>query len=194
MKQLEQLLSHDEWPAEGTPGRELGWFDIAELPLRSGTLWIGDPSFSWAELAAGDGNRITLEPGPYTVRAFVTAFGEANFVARLRICAVNAQEPSLGQELAQAGTDSAAIGICDAEAMLDAYRNKFGDDLNAGARFLEQFDFQRVGLLRIADESGPALAYVQSGFGDGSGPVRALQDGQRLVGIELEFIEPGATA
>lgn len=194
MNELIQLLAHDEWPKAGTAGRDVGWFDVAELELRSGMLWVGDPGFSWAELADGDGNRITLEPGRYAVRAFVMAFGDGNFIARLRVCSARTPEPTLGRGLAEAGTDSAVVGVCDAEEMLAAYRAKFGDDRNAGALFLENFDFERVGLLRVASKTGPALAYVQSGFGDGCGPVVELLDGQRRVGVELPFIEPGATA
>jgi hypothetical protein len=194
VKELAKLLEHDEWPQPGTAYRAVGWFDVAELQLSSGALWIGDPGFSWAELAGGDGNRVTLAPGGYVVRAFVTAFGDGNFVARLRVCAFGSLDPMLGRELAQAGTDCAAIGVCDAEEMLAAYRAQFGDDLNAGARFLEKFDFQRAGVLRLTGESGPALVYVQSGFGDGIGPVLELLDGVRRVGVELPFIEPGATA
>jgi hypothetical protein len=194
LKEIAKLLEHDEWPKPGTAGRALGWFDVAELELHSGSLWVGDPGFSWAELAGGDGNRAALDPGRYAVRGFVTAFGGGNFVARLRVCAVDVGEPTLGRELAQAGTDSAAVGVCDAEEMLAAYRAKFGDNRNAGARFLEEFDFQRAGVLRVGDVSGPALVYVQSGFGDGVGPVIELLDGQRRVGVELPFIKPDATA
>jgi hypothetical protein len=193
MNELTQLLTDDEWPDEGTTGRDLGWFDVAQLDLKSGTLWVGDPAFSWAELAGGDGNRITLEPGRYLVSAFVMAFGGGNFIARLRVCCVGTSEPRLGGELAQAVTDSAAVGVCDAEQMLVAYRAEFGDDRNAGALFLENFDFQRAGLLRVAKETGPALVYVQSGFGDGGGPVLELLEDDRRVGVELPFIETGTT-
>jgi hypothetical protein len=194
MNELSALLQRDQWPEPGTAGRDLGWFDVAELPLSSGVLWIGDPGFSWAELDAGDGLCIPLEPGRYAVRAFVMEFGEGAFVARLRVCAIDAPAPSLGDELAEAGTDSAAIGVCDAEEMLSAYRAVFGSDRNAGAQFLEDFDFHRAGVLRVEGESGPGLIYVQSGFGDGGGPVFELKDGERRVGVELPFIEPGAIA
>lgn len=83
MTEIANLLEHDEWPKPGTAGRAVGWFDVAEVELPSGSLWIGDPGFSWAELAGGDGNRIALNPGRYAVRAFVTAFGNSNFVSRL---------------------------------------------------------------------------------------------------------------
>src|SRR6266536_5554890 len=71
VKELAKLLEHDEWPQPGTADRAVGWFDVAELQLPSGALWIGDPGFSWAELAGGDGNRVTLAAGGYVVRAFV---------------------------------------------------------------------------------------------------------------------------
>ena len=109
MNELTQLLADDEWPEEGTTGRDLGWFDLAELDLQSGTLWVGDPAFSWAELAGGDGIRITLEPGRYAVSAFVMAFGDGNFIARLRVCWAGTTKPTLGGELAEAGTDSAGL-------------------------------------------------------------------------------------
>ena len=193
MNELSKLLTQDQWPEEGTVGRDLGWFDVAELSLPSGTLWVGDPAFSWAELASGDYTGIALEPGQYSVKALVMAFGEGNFIARLRVVAPSSSGATPGPELAIAGTDSAAIGVCDAEEMLTAYRAEFGDDLNAGALFLENYDFQRAGLLQVRQD-GPALVYVQSGFGDGSGSVLELLDGQRRVGVELPFIEPGATA
>jgi hypothetical protein len=194
LQEIAKLLEQDEWPEPGTAGRTVGWFDLADIELSSGSLWIGDPSFSWAELAGGDGIRIALDPGRYAVQAFVMAFGGGNFIARLKVCATQAGEPTPGKELAQAGTDSAAIGVCDAEQMLASFRGRFGEDLNAGALFLERFDFQRAGILRVDQAAGPLLVYVQSGFGDGVGPVLELVEGQRRIGVKLPFIEPGATA
>lgn len=191
MNELAKLLEHAEWPEPGLTGQAVGWFDVAELPLPSGRLWVGDPGFSWAELADNDGLYIDLEPGQYRVQAFVLAFGTANLIARLRVCAI--QSPALEHraEIAEAGTDSASIGVCDAAAMLTAYEAKFADR-NSGALFLEDYDFQRAGTLRIDD--GPPLVYVQSGFGDGAGPVFELLSGTRRLGVELEFIPEGATS
>jgi hypothetical protein len=191
MNELAKLLDQEDWPEPGITGQAVGWFDVAELPLPSGRMWVGDPGFSWAELADDEGLRVDLEPGNYRVQALVMAFGEANLIARLRVCAVHAQDFELGEELAEAGTDSASIGVCDAVAMLAAYQAKFADR-NSGALFLEDYDFERAGTLRIDD--GPSLVYVQSGFGDGAGPVYELLANSRRVGVELEFIAEGATS
>lgn len=194
MNELAQLLSDDEWPRPGTPSRDVGWYEIAPLSLRSGELWVGDPEFSWAELNEGEGITVALEPGDYIDRAYVVAFGNGNFVSRLRICRNNVHEPVRGAELAQAGTDSASIGVCDAGEVLAAFRSRFKDDINAAARFLEDFDYARVGLLHPRGNAGAAVIYLKGGLGDGGGPFYELLDGDRRVGIELPFIPSGTTA
>lgn len=195
MDEIARLLAADEWPARGTPGRDLGWYHVATLPLPSGELGVGDPEFSWAELRGGAGVRAALEPGAYDVSAFVVAFGNGNFVARLRVAKSGMQRrPTRGAALARAGTDSAAIGVCDAREALAAFTSRFGGDANAAAAFLEEVDYQRVGVIDPAGNGAALIVYVNSGFGDGVGPVYELLDEGRRVGVEFEFIESGATA
>ena len=190
MHELAKLLARDGFPPSGATGRNLGWYDVATLSLVSGELWIGDPGFSAAELHGDDGLRVALEPGTYSVRACVVDFGTGNFVARLRVCSLDLSDLAPGEEIGEAGTDSAAIGVCDARELLAAFRSRFGDDMNmnAAAQFLEDFDYQRCGVLQPDENVEASLVYVHSGFGDGGGPVYELVADGRRVGVEVPFI------
>jgi hypothetical protein len=193
MNELQALLARDEWPEFGTVGRELGWFPLATLPLPSGELWAGDPDFSWAELRSGDFERVHLPSGDYELSAAVMEFAQGNFVARLRVCRSGVASTELGGQLAEVGTDSAAIGVGDAQELWKAFQARFGEDSDAPVLFLEDFDYQRCGVLKPGGDAGAALVYVNSGFGDGGYPVIELLAGDERVGVELPFIEPEGT-
>jgi hypothetical protein len=193
MHELAKLLT-DEWPGHGVAGRDLGWFPLARLPLPSGRLWVGDPDFSWAELRSDDGFRAQLVAGDYDVSASVTAFGQANLVSGLRVCRTGIGDAKLGGDIGEVGTDSAAIGVGDAREVWNAFCAGFGDDTDAPVLFLERFEHRRCGLILPGGDSGAAIVYVNSGFGDGGSQARELLvDGAR-VGVEIQFIEPGTTA
>jgi hypothetical protein len=193
MEKLSSLLKNTRLPGPGKAGEAVGWFPMTTLDLSSGKLWAGDPGFSWAELRGGDGFRVSLEPGAYAVSAFVMAFGKWNAVARLRVCRKGVKDPKVGASLADVGTDSGVIGVGDARAVWRAFEAKYGDDEAKPALFLERFNFRRVGLLQPNGPRDAAIVYVNSGFGDGSGPVLALREGRKRVGVEFVFVEGDAT-
>jgi hypothetical protein len=127
------------------------------------------------------------------VDAHLTAFGRWHAVARLRVCRNGIADPIAGEEIGQAGTDSALIGVCDARAARSAFEAKFGDDEDAAPRFLAEFSYRRVGILRPNDPTDAGIVYANSGFGDGVGPAYELRKGADRVGVEFVFIEPEAT-
>lgn len=194
MDELLKLLQHDELPAPDLPGTHVGWFPITSLALSSGELWAGDPEFSWAELTERVGFRITLPAGEYDVLAFLMAYGPWHGVARLRVCQHGIAEPAIGDEVGQAGTDSALMGVCDAHAVMSAFQAKFGSDGDAAPLDLANHNFGRVGVLQPNGPNDAGIVYVNCGFGDGQGPIYALRNGEDRVGVEFVFIESGSAS
>jgi hypothetical protein len=185
--ELLNLLAGEEIPGPKVT-RELGWFVVGKLPLPSGRLWIGDPGFSWAELNDGDYGQVDLPPGEYYVLAYVVEMEKANVIARLRVSLTNDADLERGAAIATAGTDSAAIGVCDGAELWKAFQDRFGDDEDSPVEFLEDFPFEPCGYLRPNGDQGAALIYIGTGS-DGGGPVfELLKQGER-VGVEIPFVE-----
>jgi hypothetical protein len=158
---LETYIGDNEFglqpPAER--GVETDWLPLLELDVPSGRLWMGDPCMLHAE----DGCCIDVPPGRYAVEAKCLDFGGDKFISRLRAYPCGTAV-SVGDEVGETGTDSAAIGVADiveAEAALAGQ----GDDV------YERLDEQvsgRCGIVRL--DQGVDVPYVNSGIGDGSGP------------------------
>jgi hypothetical protein len=108
-------------------------------------------------------------------------------VGRLRVYpkTLRADRLTTGRGVGEAGTDSAAIAVCDLRGLLSAIAGQE----HPFQRELEKQLRGQCGLLTSKVAPGVALPFVQSGFGDGTGPVYALQAEGRRVGIELTFVE-----
>ncbi len=169
-------------PCDPGAGLEAGWIPVAELEVVSGSLWAGDPLCMNEE----DGFLLKLPAGTYIVAAQGMDFDGFRVVGRLRIYpkTVRADQLKTGRAIGETGTDSAAITACDLRGLLPVVAGQE----DPFQRELEKQLRGQCGLLTSRVVPGVALPFVQSGFGDGTGPVHALQTHGRRVGIELVFV------
>src|SRR5262249_34027571 len=118
-----------ELPSAGTRGMETDWLTFCQLSITTGSLWAGDPCTVGPE----EGCVLKVPQNMYTVEAKCVNFNGPKFISRLRVRLQEADEPVLGQEIGETGTDSAAIGVCDIKAL----DKVIGED---GERALEQIE------------------------------------------------------
>jgi len=171
-------------PPPGTVGVEFpDWLDVAGLRVTTGSLWAGDPYVCNAE----DGCVVKVPKGDYAVQAKAMDFAGRKRVSRLRVVLQTAENPALGDEVGEAGTDTARIAVCDIGA-LDA---AVGSDDDQFQELVTAHDYKECGVVKFRLTRPVEMPYVSSGFGDGSGPVFELTAGRRRVGVELEFLRPG---
>ncbi len=170
-------------PQDPGVGRAAKWVPVAELEVVSGTVWAGDP----LRMNEKDGLLIKLPPGTYVMAAQGMDFDGFRVVGRLRVYprTVRADCLKTGRAIGKTGTDSAAITVCDLRGILPVIAGQEGPL----QRELEKQMRGQCGLLTSKLVPGFATPFVQSGFGDGIGPVYALQANGRRVGLELDFVE-----
>lgn len=76
------------------------------------------------------------------------------------------------------------IAICDMGSVDAAV----ADDNDGFQNVIDGYDFQRFGLIQFQMNGDINIAYVNSRFGDGTGPMYKLMADNKCVGIELDFI------
>jgi hypothetical protein len=188
---LEEYLqeSRDDEPADGIVGVESDWLSVAAMKVTTGTLWIGDPEFSWAEANEGEGCLIDLPIGDYRVEAKGIDFNGSRFVSRVRVSRDGSQDVTVGDVFGDAGTDSAQIGVADQKALKSSFDAACGDDVDAALNMLEENINSNVGIFEPDPDGDGRLVYLPSGLGDGGGPVLQLLSNGQCVGIEFEVID-----
>ena len=132
-----------------------------------------------------DGCLTKLPVGHYVMAAQGLDFAGFRIVGRLRVYpkGLRADRLKTGQVIGEAGTDSAAITVCDLRGLLPAIAGQE----DPFQRELEKQVRDECALLTSKRVPGIALPCVQSGFGDGTGPVCALLSSGRRVGVHLDF-------
>lgn len=168
------------FPKDGIEGAASEWMPVAELSVTHGCLWAGDPCVCDGE----DGCMIDVPNGHYIVEAQGCDFDGIRIIGRARARLSSASDVSVGEEIGITGTDSAMIAICDMGAVNAAVA---GDDTGF-QNVIDGYDFQRFGMIQFEMNGQIRIPYVNSGFGDGSGPMFRLMAGDDCVGIELDFI------
>lgn len=176
---------------KGATSKESNWMLVDRFVVSSGRVWVGDPMFSWAECREGNGCIIRLPKGTYVVEAKGQEYGGPRLVTRLRVYLDGNEDPKLGKEIGEAGTDSAQIGVCDPKLIMEAFAAAYDNDENRILDSLETTFDDLCGVYRPKPKTDGCVVYVPSGFGDGGGPVCELRVGRRRVGIETEFISSG---
>lgn len=171
-------------------GVETDWLDVDTLPLESGLLWIGDPQCSWSETQDDDCS-ISLPPGSYRLLAKGIDIGGKRFVSRIRLLsAMVLEDVSLGDEIADTGTDSGRLGVADCVAIRTAYEATCGDDDDEFLDMVEDGVTGHIGVFQPDPEGESRLLYLRSGMGDGScSVVQVVSQAGDLVGVECEFID-----
>src|SRR3954468_23171775 len=81
------------------------WLPFCTLDVTSGSLWAGDPHLANAD----DGHVVIVPVGRYLVEGIGAAMGRSRVVSRLRVRLASAEDPTVGGELGETGTDSAMI-------------------------------------------------------------------------------------
>jgi hypothetical protein len=170
-------------PPAGTVGVESDWLEVGTFEVTTGSLWAGDPFVCNSE----DGSVVEVPTGSYVVRAKVMDFAGRKQVSRMRVVQQSAVNPALGKEVGETGTDTAMIAVCDMAA-LDA---AIGRDSERFQELVTGYDYEDCGIVEFTMKIPVSMPYVSTGT-DGGWPVFELKVGRRRVGIELEFISPGA--
>jgi hypothetical protein len=129
-----------------------------------------------------------LPKGLYRVSAQAITFGKGYFCSRLQVCQRGLRNPKTGNQIAETGTDTGQIGVCDIRAIKRAYDAAFSDSYEEVIRYFEQNIRSRAGVLTPNGMREARLMFVESGFGDGVGPVFELLSGKKRVGVDAEFI------
>ena len=190
-------MSWGRLPAEDAVGVETDWLAVARLRVKSGAIWIGDPQFAWAEANEDSGCVVAVAAGDYAVEAKGIAFGRAQFlrasrfVSRVRVRKQGVAQPTTGDVVGEAGTDSGQIGIADPAALKSSFDAACGNDVDRALDMLKKGISSRIGVFDPKRGSDGRLVYLPSGFGDGGGPVVRLLDARECIGLEHEFIPAG---
>ena len=114
-------------------------------------------------------------------------YGDDKRISRLRL--VQDVPHELGELLGTTVADVGYTGACDHEALL---KSVVGNEEAAEKLAQKVFDIDDFGKVALPADPEAALHIVSSGFGDGEFPVRELISESGRVGVEVEFIEPGA--
>ncbi len=165
------------------------WLELCTIEVTSGKLWMGDPLIANAE----DGCVATVPVGTYVLEGIGGLFDRMRTVYSIRARLKGAASFHLGAEIGEAGTDCAMIGICDIGAFDAACR----DVAEVQEELEEKTSRAGFGCVTLRRCRGAAMAFVPSGAGDGSGPVRELIDSGTRIGIQhnfLNFAELGRSA
>ena len=167
-------------PDDDVIGVPSSWMHVGTLTIVSGSIWAGDPHLCNEE----DGCIAEVPSGEYVIEAQVVDFDGIRVIGRARARLATARDISLGSEVGDTGTDSGIIGFCDMTSLDDAVSN----DYDKFEEIIEGHNFGRFGVIQARMDGDIEIVYVQSGFGDGWGPVYALIADDECVGFELDFL------
>lgn len=173
------LSSPDE---DASEQGESGWLPHSEFELRGGRLQILD-----IQMTGNDGEGVILDaqPGIYMIEVRVLTDGIDRRVSRARVYPRGAPL-SLGIVAGVVGVDLGAVAICDVDRLAPWVGNhepewqRWGHPLWFGRTM-------RAGVYPC-DPAQTVVAFVESGYGDGTYPVYFLRSRGRVVGLEAEFI------
>src|SRR5438105_11948700 len=101
MKDLAKLLKQRDKPPGPAPQE---WLLATKLPVPSGSLFIGDPSYDPA-----DAYVVTVPPGTYQIEARLRDLGGEWYTARVRAILESCGEPKLGKQIGEPCTDLAVM-------------------------------------------------------------------------------------
>jgi hypothetical protein len=178
MMDLATLLKKRHKPPGPAPR---GWLLATTLPVSSGSLFIGDPSYDPA-----DGYVATVPAGTYQIEARLRDLGGEWYTARVRAILEGCGEPKLSKQIGETCTDLAVMAFYDLKAADEAIAGDYDLYMDRVARK----SFAACGLVRLKLTKPMTIAYVETGFDCGA-LVYELRSGRRHVGIEvaMDFAE-----
>jgi hypothetical protein len=162
-------------------GKESDWLDFTELHLPSGKLHVMDPGYALQKQTG----TIQLPPGVYSALAKVITYGSDSRISRLRVIQPRAVAV-LGDELDHISSDIGKIAVADQEAYLQQWPQdpeRVGEVVDSHLTSDDAF-----GVAELGGEPPVRILFIESGFGDGTFPIFALEKDGRRVGAEIVFI------
>jgi hypothetical protein len=174
MMDLAQLLKKRNKPPGPAPRK---WLLAAQLPIESGSLFVGDPNYDPADAYVA-----TVPPGTYRIEAQLRDLAGEWYTARVRAILEGSGEAKLSRLIGETCTDMAALAFYDLKAAEEAIA---GDNDLYMERVIKK-SFATCGLVQLKLTKPMTIAYVETGF-DGSANVYELRSGRRSVGVEVEM-------
>ncbi len=165
-------------------GVESEWLPFVTIELLGSRLRIADVYMIGTP---GEGVELAAEPGRYALDAKVMTFDDDRRISRLRVQRAGLVGV-LGEPAGEVGVDLAAVGVTDGERI----RAFFEADNDAFQEWGDALWYQRNDMVGVwpCEPADTTIAYVDSGFGDGTFPVWHLMHDGVAVGLEIEFIAP----
>ena len=178
--------STGSFPSKGCVGIESDWFDVGSLVVPDGELWVGPTFDSMRE----DGCVIELPKGTYRFSVRGMDFEGHRRIARARVCLEDCNAPIIGSAIGSIGVDGGLVAFCDIaryeRTVLPEHFDQFLTGLQGAS-----YDSPRAGCTSIRCPNGEiAVAFTESGLGDGQYITYSLRGDERLVGMEVEFLKP----
>jgi hypothetical protein len=174
MPDLATLLKNRGKPPGPAPQE---WLVAAELPVPSGSLFIGDPNYDPADAYVA-----RVPAGTYRIEAWLRDLGGEWYTARVRAILVGCDEAKRGKQIGETCTDLAVMAFYDLKAAEEAIA---GDNDLYMDRVTKKA-FAACGLVQLKLKKPMTIAYVETGF-DGGAAVYELRSGRRRVGVEVEM-------
>src|SRR6516162_3118548 len=171
---LAKLLKKRDKPPGPAPQE---WLLAAKLPVSSGSLFIGDPSYDPADAYVA-----TVPPGTYLIEARLRDLGGEWYTARVRAILEGCDEPKLGKQIGETCTDLAVMAFYDLKAADEA----IAGDNDLYMDRVTRKSFATCGLVQLKLTKPMTIAYVETGF-DCGGLVYELRSDRRRVGVEVEM-------
>ncbi len=183
------LKSDGDWPASTARATYSPWLPYGDLTLKSGLLWIGEPTMLFPE----SGMELEVGKGKSIVEAMGVALGNYRCLSRLRLVRTskekNPPDPQRGKMAGRIDIDEALVALCDLQGMMKAFgpkeHGKVRGMIKRGRKHDGDYGQYK---LTLDNNSKHMFLYAKAGLGDGSYPVYPLKRDGEVVGVELVFI------
>lgn len=183
---IEKFLEGDDVPAKHID-KQTGvtdWLPFTTWEFGGGALQIVDLDF------AGDDSMAPVAQAVPKATMRVEAKGFSDEDNQRQVAALRAVPDkvaaSRGAHLGHAGVDTATVCVCDFERV-KAYGDQDEDGFLEWLEEEEDALCEQCGVIK-SSKAGISLPFVQSGYGDGSYPVIALEHDGKTVGLEVVFV------
>jgi hypothetical protein len=174
MMELTNFLKKRNKPPGPAPQE---WLPATKLPVPSGSLFIGDPSYDQADAYVA-----TVPPGTYQIDAQLRDLGGEWYTARVRAILEGCDEAKRGKQIGETCTDLAVMAFYDLKLAEEA----IAGDYDLYMDRVTKKAFANCGLVQLKLTKPMTIAYVETGFDCGA-LVYELRSGRRRVGVQVEM-------
>lgn len=176
-------------PQDATPV-ESEWFHVGDHELETDSMAVSVAKEAPIEESGDDGGIVELESGTYGFYLQGVAYGPDKRVARARVLREGAEVDGR-EEIGEAWTDLAEVGFYEPDLMREAMDNDEDEYEDWMESFYDMGDFDLHDVRPHPSDERIKVFVFRSGWGDGTFPVYALKEGNKVVGMEVEFIKSG---